>query len=65
MSDIDINTGGPVLPRDRPNFVMGLRDYFAARAMQALIGEQNRLRVDVLASEAYQWADAMIKARAA
>ena len=46
---------------------MSLRDYFAARAMASLMisafGDPH-MTPDVLAEEAYQWADAMLKARA-
>ena len=41
---------------------MTLRDYFAAKAMQALI---HKNYFDVAAKEAYQMADAMLKAREA
>ena len=42
---------------------MTLRDYFAAKAMQALLGyEESTLQND--AEVAYQMADAMLKARA-
>lgn len=59
------DTGGPAFPcpdEFKPEFGMTLRDYFAARAMQALItrismsgGEQ--------AKKAYEIADAMLRAR--
>lgn len=65
------NTGGPAFPESGlsglPNgeFIYGqagmtLRDYFAAKAMQASI-IQNRLMG--CAEEAYEIADAMLKAR--
>ena len=41
---------------------MTLRDYFAAKAMQALI---HKNYFDVAAKEAYKMADAMLKARKA
>ena len=41
---------------------MTLRDHFAAEAMQSLLGDHVR-NFDVLAIEAYQMADAMLKAR--
>ena len=41
---------------------MTLRDEFAGRAMQGLIGDHIR-NFDLLATEAYQMADAMLKAR--
>ena len=45
---------------------MTLRDYFAAKAMQAIIGrEDNRFTttLEFVGGKAYQFADAMIKAR--
>ena len=50
------NTGGTV--------VQGLtvRDYFAAKAMQALIEKFDESPAES-ADEAYDWADAMMKAR--
>jgi hypothetical protein len=65
-----MNTGGPAFPGyGKPG--MTLRDYFAARAMQGLIGCPDWLdgageEVDVpncMASAAYVMADAMLKAR--
>lgn len=47
---------------------MTLRDYFAAKAMQAIIGrEDNRFTttLDFVSAKAYQYADAMMKAREA
>ena len=42
-----------------------LRDYFAAQAMQALISRETRLSPDpmIYAGAAYDFADAMLKAR--
>ena len=61
------NTGGPAFPTvmvDKPEGGMTLRDYFAAKAMQALLGyEEGTLKND--AEVAYQMADAMLKAREA
>ena len=66
------NTGGPAFPtqqweRDGDGNVahfqiegMTLRDYFAAKAMQALV-QGNYF--DVTAKQAYEMADAMLKAR--
>lgn len=55
-------TGGPAFPRTGwPNETgMTLRDYFAAKAMQALV-QGNYF--DVTAKQAYEMADAMLKAR--
>ena len=69
--------GGPAFPltgdavsSENRQFVMqgmSLRDYFAKGAMESLmIGAfgDAYMTPDVLAEEAYQWADAMIRARA-
>ena len=63
------DTGGPafpvVIPLDQSaEFFTGmtLRDYFAAKAMQALL---HKNYFDVAAKQAYQMADAMLKARQA
>ena len=44
---------------------MTLRDYFAAKAMQALIARETKLNPDLMmyAGAAYDVADAMLKAR--
>ncbi len=45
---------------------MSLRDYFAAKAMAAIVGTTNTetmARVDLIAECAYEYADAMLKAR--
>ena len=42
---------------------MTLRDYFAAKAMQALIHVQVKTAQQQTVETAYQWADAMMKAR--
>ena len=72
------NTGGPAFPTSNggsPDDGMTLRDYFAAKAMQALIGtvftDQGLIptvHADVdddehLSLRAYDVADAMLKAR--
>ena len=44
---------------------MTLRDYFAAKAMQALITVQFQTKQAQSAETAYEWADAMLKAREA
>jgi DNA-directed RNA polymerase alpha subunit len=58
-------TGGPAFPGQTPaGFIktgMDLRDYFAARAMQGWVGV---LDAKEGAQKAYEWADAMLKARA-
>jgi hypothetical protein len=78
-ADVSNNTGGPAFPTgtweyDGQNNVlpyqeggMTLRDYFAAKAMQELMTYKDRpayLRpVDEVATDAYEMADAMLKAR--
>ncbi len=74
MSDKD--TGGPAFPCDRiscgsENAVfsghgMTIRDYFAAKAMQGVLSNPNcpmQISDDVLATQAYDLADAMLKER--
>lgn len=63
---VDCNT-----PPDCESAGMRLRDYFAAKAMQAMItgmftsGAIKNLKPQELAGAAYEWADFMIKARGA
>ena len=77
----DNKTGGPALPTTKPldswgdpNQGMTLRDYFAAKAMQALAGGASWRDFDYLPKNgysivennallSYQMADAMLKAR--
>lgn len=68
------NTGGPAFPfpsdadsGEPGDTGMTLRDYFAAKALQGLIASfPTSLPPAVMASEAaYQYADAMLKAREA
>jgi hypothetical protein len=60
-----INTGGPAFPRTQwPNETgMTLRDFFAAKAMQACIAKGAPLIFIDIAYKAYEMADAMLKAR--
>ena len=74
MSD---NTGGPAFPTTKPleswgdpNQGMTLRDYFAAKAMQALLSEDRYMGLIGVnnfehrrAEDAYKVADAMLRAR--
>lgn len=70
MSDTK-NNGGPAFPMRDPNyeawlFGMTLRDYFAAKAMQGLLASPMTLQSDgytSIADRAYNYADAMLKAR--
>jgi hypothetical protein len=66
------NTGGPAFPKTpfieigTPQNGMTLRDYFAAKAIQGMFASGNlpkSVRDDELASVAYEFADAMLKAR--
>ena len=71
-------TGGPAFPSesvyarceacgwDENSSVPGmtLRDYFAAKAMQALVSYDMRLKWERIAETAYEIADAMIAERA-
>ena len=65
-------TGGPAFPTTQENYTsakwsfdgMSLRDYFAAKALQALVSLPEAAgSVDFFATEAYRYADAMIEAR--
>ena len=63
------NTGGPAFPIKGPVMTsdeqgMTLRDYFAAKAMQAYI-QRAVLEMDMedVVADAYAMADAMLKAR--
>jgi hypothetical protein len=61
-------TGGPAFPHidsgcGRFEEGMTLRDYFAAKAMQALIHVQVKTAQSQTAETAYEWADAMLEAR--
>jgi hypothetical protein len=71
-----MSTGGPAFPTPAHNLQndgMTLRDYFAAKAMQGLIGcpdwrdgageDVGMDASDYTASAAYMMADAMLKAR--
>ena len=65
--------GGPAFPCDvfdgkkhTTSAGMTLRDYFAAKAMQAFIGQNVDALGDLhLAEESYRVADSMLKARSA
>jgi hypothetical protein len=65
----NINTGGPAFPTPLHNLQndgMTLRDYFAAKMMQGSIAKDGMPRGDTkqfLADQAYEMADAMLKAR--
>lgn len=61
----DTKTGGPAFPT-QTDFTyqhgMTLRDYFAAKAMQSLVREEEWVAGD-LCQQAYHIADVMLKAR--
>ena len=68
----NINTGGPAFPRvvEQPNGYMKavegmtLRDYFAAKALQGMLGDAEiRQSWSMFAKDAYEIADAMLKQR--
>ena len=73
--DMTTNTGGPAFPTTKPlehwgdpNQGMTLRDYFAAKALPTAIREVEEAETYDLAEVAaiaYQYADAMLKARQA
>ena len=59
-------TGGPAFPPSNPGYAHGMtiRDYFAAKAMQAILSDPNYSDPDgKLAEASYFVADAMLKAR--
>jgi hypothetical protein len=66
------NTGGPAFPLQSigPDFATGysgmtLRDYYAAKAMQGIISTNTSFlhNPEQLAAKAFEFADAMLKAR--
>ena len=73
----EINTGGPAFPMSgfdtrhgQPiqavyQHGMALRDYFAAKAMQAFLSRRESITCpdEIIAQDAYNAADAMIQAR--
>ena len=62
----ELPTAFPWTHKDITCTGMTLRDYFAAKAMQAIIGrEDNRFTttLEFVGGKAYQYADAMIKER--
>lgn len=66
------DTGGPAFPTTKPldswgdpNQGMDLRDYFAAKAMQAWLTGVDSPLEDKCVEFAYRMADAMLKARKA
>ena len=61
------NTGGPAFPAHHFDLAEGehgmtLRDWFAGKAMQALIEKYDESPVEI-SLEAYEFADAMLKMR--
>lgn len=73
----EIKDGGPAFPmpaneygENGPNWGMTLRDYFAAKALQGLLYDTPGYEVaegrdvrDQIAFDAYEYADAMLRAR--
>ena len=65
-----METGGPGFPANHFDMAEGehgmtLRDYFAAKAMQALLPKVDLDKHKLIADTAYDYADAMMKAREA
>ena len=68
-----INNGGPAFPlqggveqleTSLPLQGMTMRDYFAAKAMQGLLARSvGNINAEIMANDAYQMADAMLRAR--
>jgi hypothetical protein len=50
---------------DEGNYGISMRDYFAAKAMQAIVsrGIVNEVPLEIYATNAYRMADEMLKAR--
>lgn len=66
----EINTGGPAFPAHTISMYEGmtLRDYFAAKAMQTIVGSKTAVSLldggyMATAISSYAMADAMLKAR--
>ena len=62
-TNIDISTGGDGF---RTHYGMDLRDYFAAKAMQALLSSPNcdkEVNASLICAYSYTFADEMMKAR--
>ena len=57
-----LHTGGPAFPVGNVNG-MSLRDYFAAKAMQAIVSRSDFEFEDFAWENAYDMADAMLEAR--
>lgn len=55
----------PDMPVGSPGEGMSLRDYFAAKAMQGYLTQENAddIAYNIIAECAYEMADAMLKAR--
>ena len=62
-----MNKGGPAFPHGTGYQGMTLRDYFAAKAMQAFLSRDSSMTCpdEIIAQDAYNAADAMLKAREA
>jgi hypothetical protein len=67
MTDFNKPTNPPAFPTNQNGYLLGsgmhLRDYFAAHAMQALIDNDGLF--SEIPRQAYELADAMLKARQA
>jgi hypothetical protein len=65
---MSVNSGGPAFPVHEYSFGreltgMTLRDYFAAAALCGLVADGAVSTFDLAATESYNFADAMLKAR--
>ena len=72
MSEFNKPTNPPAFPTNQNGYLLGsgmhLRDYFATHAMQAIVSTVPHLaeiNPEHAAIEAYEYADAMLKAREA
>ena len=63
MSEIKNEPAFPVKVRNVQHYGMTMRDYFAAKAMQALIGNINVYEYETISEYAYKHADAMLMER--
>lgn len=61
FGQISETTGQPVNGFYDPG--MSLRDFFAAKAMQASLSRGTPVNIETMAKSAYTYADAMLKAR--
>lgn len=66
MSEKPKDDGGAAFPSAYPRSIsegMSLRDWFAGMALKALLAEDDEGTIDSCASDAYRYADAMLRER--